>query len=443
MARMEKQSRVLSAGLVGMVTVLIALVTGSLIVQHVLAQEGHGDPQARKEQRPGTLTLTDAQTQASKMDSTNAANDTPTLYCSGPSLAGAAGKATVMIALNAPEGTYNWQIQQASVSKYADVLTANNNYQAVQSGISPGAYSLIVTSQNDGTFLRVINFAVIENGQYLPGSYPQNEIAVTEASVNNPFYYESDGGQLRSIMVSAPLDGEYVEEGATNPYAYGNNYSIMINPDDGTATVLFSLPGIYMLCIVRDCGGQLVESFQTLSNGCQRKNQLDPATWPWVLILKPHWDYYVGPDSTEDVFVYSWNSVTIAKDKWSCWNIGQENGTTSIERLVNANYAALGKQKFNLCIDMHGSPGAVSSVTGGAINQNNVVVKLGNQIAGKVNRVRFYSCLTGQMPNGGQFLTNLKLASGATETSAYIQETSVSPWPYTWMAGNWGTKTVR
>lgn len=394
--------------------------------------------------RPGALVLKDTISGAGKSDSTDATGDTPTLYCTAPL---PAGTADLAIRLNAEGGTYDWQIQQNGTPVYGDVLDSSNNYQATQSSIPPGAYVLVVTSRSDANFLRVINVAVIETGQYLPAEYPQDEIPVYSASENNPFYYGSGGGQIRSITVSAPVNAPSGDddEGADNPYEYDTNYTITINPDDGTATVSLQLPGIYMLRIVRDYGGgQCVETFQTLSNGCDAKGALDPATWPWVVILKPHWDFYVGPATTKDVFKWSWNSVTISKAKWSCWNIAEETpATMSIERLVSSEYTARNNSKFNLCIDSHGSPGYVSgwSVTG--IDKNDVAARLGNKIAGKVNRIRFYSCLTGRMPDGGDFLTNLKNAAGATEVSAYIQETSVSPWPYSWMAGNWGTKTAK
>jgi hypothetical protein len=199
-----------------------------------------------------------------------------------------------------------------------------------------------------------------------------------------------------------------------------------------------------MLQIIRENGGQTDIIYQTLGYGSDGKSGLDPATWPWVCILKPHWDYYVGPITNENVFVWSWNSVTISKGKWNCWNIAQEQaGDTSIERLVNAKYAALGNQKFDLCVDEHGTAGKVNSRKGGDIDKNNVAATLGNQIAGKVNRIRFYSCETGKPPDGGNMLQNLKNASGATEVSGYVSETSVSWWPYIWTAGKWGNKTVK
>lgn len=379
--------------------------------------------------RPGALVLKDTNTGAGKSDTTDSTTDTPTLYCTGPL---PAGTGTVEIRLNAESGTYDWEIQGSSYSGVFD-----GTYVTTQPGIAPGTYTLVVTSRNDPTFCRAINFCVIEYGQYLPASYPEEEIDVTEVTEDTTLYYEVPGeGEIRSITVSAPVDGD---EGATNPYEYGDNYTITIDPEYGTATVSLSLPGVYMLRIVRDDGDGLIETYHTLAYSSE--SGIAPVSeWPVVLIVTPHWNYNLVFDKAGDAYLTNgWNSITLnPKAKYDRW-FGP--AATSVESLVQAKYAALGNKAFDLAIVTHGVPASVEGDVW--LNKNNVVAVLGNKITGKVKRIRFYSCRAGKLPDGGTLLQNLKNAANATQTSSYISYTWNSTWPHFWSAGKWGDKTVK
>ena len=382
---------------------------------------------------PGALVLKDTTTGAGTADHADTTNDTPTLYCTAPL---PAGTGSIELRLNADSGTYDWVLQVGQTPVYWGTLESGNSYLATQAGISPGVYSVVVTSRNDPTFLRVINCSPIEIGQYLPTTYPEEEIPVYSAGENTPYSYYDGGGQIRSITVGAPIDGD---EGASNPYSYDTNYTITINPNNGTATVSLDLPGVYMLRIERDYGGQYVATYQTLSVCTDFAAYTPPSTeWPIVLILAPHWDYNLIFQSAD--LQKGYNGITLhPKDWFASWSAGQG----SVETLVGAKYTALGNAAFTLTMMAHGHLNGGKASADQWIDKNNVANVLGSKIANKITRVRCYVCRAGRLPDGSDFLQNLKTSSNATETSGYVSDVGVSGWPYFWVAGQWGNKTVK
>lgn len=375
----------------------------------------------------GALVLKDTNTGAGKSDSTDPTDDTPTLYCTAP-LTGGTG--SVEIRLNADSGTYDWCIEGEG-SSYYESGVFDGPYTIPVAGIAPGTYVLTVT--DDSTFCRVINFVVIEIGQYLPASYPESEISSDSAGESNPFYY-SEGGKIRSISVSAPIDGD---EQASNPYEYDVDYTITIDPDDGTATVEFQLPGVYMLRIERDYGGVVEETYQTLFYEAAACSAPVAAKWPTVLILAPHWTFNLVHNGGDDAMTYGFAGAGLVKAKFDSWNGA---AATSVESLVQTMFAANGNNPFDLTILAHGDPGHVLGDV--MLNQYNVAASLGDKIAGKVKRIRFYSCRIGEIP-GFLFLQNLKTAANATEVSGYVDYVFITDWPYIYSAGSWGNKTVQ
>jgi hypothetical protein len=401
----------------------------------------------------GALTLTDPRTSATKSDSTDTTSDTPTLYCAAP--IPALSVASVNFTLDTQSGEYNWQITDSNSTLIGFGTLTSPSYMGALSGLQPGSYTLAVTCSSKPAFNRTINCCVVETGQdvlntglYPVSGYPQDPVNTIQASDTNTFSF-SDQGQLVSITVSAPLDGELTDpdentEGETNPYGYNNNYSIAIDPNSGTATVTLGYAGVYMLKTVRTVGGVAQPAVYQLleySDDGTFAGEWGGAKLPIVIIVTPHWDYNLVYQFNIPLFVDAFNSITVhPRDYFTAWNAA----ATSVQVLAIAELGVL-KKKYDLAIVASGNKpifGGATLAGGVSITSTNVANVLGTPIANTVNRIRFYACHSGDLPDGPAFLTALKQSANATSASGYIDEVGVLPWPYLWIAGNWGTKQV-
>lgn len=320
--------------------------------------------------------------------------------------------------------SYGWSVLSGPGNGQFDSPSKNTNFH----GTTEGHVTAQVQLSYQGAICKATKALIVVRIDDLMDTVSQemDQIPMSEGDSYSVPFNSASGGELRSVLVAAPMDPD-------DPYQWESHYSGRVNHTTGAVLMTFIRPGPYLLKINR----QAVSTYVELWVGCAAASKKKEKSCKTKKIPSPSAGLMLISSSANDngFLVNARNSI----------GAGNYTPVADVQDAIDAITAMPGQG--SVAIIDHGAAGE-QSVGDGQGTSVGGTIKL-SEIGGagswterfmaacrpKVTTLTLYGCDVGAGANGASFLQGL--ANGGNMTAQAYDKQVICTKSVLWWGGNW------